>query len=65
MTKKPDDILAGFPAFNEVSGDGAVIRKVAEDYSLLRESNGKPIARLRTKRPLTALHGMLRAHPRS
>jgi hypothetical protein len=47
MTKKRDDILARIEEFNEAKGGGVVIRKVANGYSMFREDNGKPIARLR------------------
>jgi hypothetical protein len=47
MRKKRDDILACLEKFNEDKGGGVVIRKAAEGYSLYRNDNGKPIARLR------------------
>lgn len=46
MTKLPDAILARMQAFNETNGGGVVIRRPAKGYSLFREENGKPIARL-------------------
>ena len=48
MTRKNDDTLERIEAFNEARGGGVVIRKAARGYSLFREDNGKPIARLRT-----------------
>jgi hypothetical protein len=47
MTKKPDDLLVRIEAFNEANGGGVVIQKAARGYSLFREDNGMPIARLR------------------
>ena len=48
MTRKNDEILQRIEVFNEARGGGVVIRKAARGYSLFREDNGKPIARLRT-----------------
>jgi hypothetical protein len=47
MTKKHDDILERIEAFNEEKGGGVIIRKAVKGYSLFREDNGRPIARLR------------------
>lgn len=48
MTGKNDEILKRIEVFNEVHGGGVVIKRAARGYSLFREDNGKPIARLRT-----------------
>lgn len=47
MPKKTDEILDRIEAFNQVKGGGVIIRRAAKGYSLFREDNGKPIARLR------------------
>jgi hypothetical protein len=47
MKKKTDDMLARIEAFNQEKGGGVLIRKAAKGYSLYREDNGKPVARLR------------------
>jgi hypothetical protein len=47
MTKKADNILARIEAFNQEQGGGVIIRKAARGYSLFREDNGRPVARLR------------------
>lgn len=48
MTGKNDEILKRIEVFNKAHGGGVVIQKAARGYSLFREENGKPIARLRT-----------------
>jgi hypothetical protein len=47
MPKKTDEILDRIEAFNQVKGGGVIIQRAAKGYSLFREDNGKPIARLR------------------
>ena len=47
MAKKTDEILDRIEAFNQVKGGGVIIQRAAKGYSLFREDNGKPIARLR------------------
>jgi hypothetical protein len=47
MTKKHDPFLTRIEAFNESNGGGVTIHKAAKGYSLFREDNGKPIARVR------------------
>jgi hypothetical protein len=47
MQKKTDEILDRIEAFNQVKGGGVIIQRAAKGYSLFREDNGKPIARLR------------------
>ena len=47
MPKKTDELLARIEAFNQAKGDGVIIQRAAKGYSLFREDNGKPIARLR------------------
>jgi len=47
MPKKTDEILDRIEAFNQVRGGGVIIQRAAKGYSLFREDNGKPIARLR------------------
>ena len=44
---KPDSILERIIAFNEVAGGGVQIQRQSNGYSLYREDNGRPIARLR------------------
>lgn len=44
---KPDTLLDGIIAFNEAKGGGVRIEKRSRGYSLFREDNGRPIARLR------------------
>ena len=44
---KPDKMLDRIMAFNEAKGGGVIIEKRAKGYSLFREDNGRPIARLR------------------
>lgn len=41
-----DPILDRIVAFNKKMGGGVAIRKVGRGYSLVREDNGQPIARL-------------------
>jgi hypothetical protein len=47
MAKKQDDMLTRIVAFSQARGGGVVIQKAAKGYSLFREDNGRPIARLR------------------
>jgi hypothetical protein len=47
MPKKTDEILDRIEAFNQVKGGGVIIQRAAKGYSLFREDNGRPIARLR------------------
>lgn len=47
MTAKRDEMLARIEAYNEAKGGGVVIQKASKGYSLFREDNGRPIARLR------------------
>ena len=47
MDKKIDDLLIRIEAFNQAHGGGVIIRRAAKGYSLFREENGKPVARLR------------------
>ena len=47
MPKKLDEILDRIEAFNQVKGGGVIIQRAAKGYSLFREDNGRPIARLR------------------
>jgi hypothetical protein len=47
MPKKSDEILDPIEAFNQAKGGGVIIQRAAKGYSLFREDNGKPIARLR------------------
>ena len=47
MPKKTDDILDRIEAFNQAKGGGVIIQRAAKGYSLFREDNAKPIARLR------------------
>jgi len=44
---KPDTMLQRIEAFNRTRGGGVVVQKAAKGYSLFREDNGKPVARLR------------------
>jgi hypothetical protein len=44
---KVDPILDRIVAFNTKKGGGVVIRKFGKGYSLFREDNGRPIARLK------------------
>jgi hypothetical protein len=46
MKKEKDNLLARIEAFNAAKGGGS-IRKAGKGYSLFREDNGKPVARLR------------------
>ena len=45
---KPDTILDRIIAFNDAEGGGVLIEKRSNGYSLFREDNGRPIARLRS-----------------
>jgi hypothetical protein len=47
MPKKTDKILDRIEAFNQEQGGGVIIQRAAKGYSLFREENGRPIARLR------------------
>jgi hypothetical protein len=47
MPKKADEILERIEAFNQAKGGGVIIQRAAKGYSLFREDNGRPIARLR------------------
>jgi hypothetical protein len=47
MPKKTDEILDRIEAFNQAKGGGVIIQRAAKGYSLFREDNGRPIARLR------------------
>ena len=47
MLRKTDEILDRIEAFNQVKGGGVIIQRAAKGYSLFREDNGRPIARLR------------------
>jgi hypothetical protein len=47
MPKKTDEILDRIEAFNQAKGGGVIIQRAAKGFSLFREDNGKPIARLR------------------
>jgi hypothetical protein len=44
---KPDTLLERIVAFNDARGGGVLIRKQSKGYSLFREDNGRPVARLR------------------
>jgi len=44
---KPDEMLDRIVAFNRTRGGGVLIKKRSKGYSLFREDNGYPIARLR------------------
>ena len=44
---KSDTMLDRIMAFNEANGGGVRIEKRSNGYSLFREDNGRPIARLR------------------
>ena len=43
---KSDAMLERIVAFNEAKGGGVLIEKRSKGYSLFREDNGRPIARL-------------------
>jgi hypothetical protein len=47
MPKKTDETLDRIEAFNQAKGGGVLIQRAAKGFSLFREDNGKPIARLR------------------
>ena len=49
--------------FNEARGGGVVVRKAAQGYSLFREDNGKPIARLRANGKDDLVEIMWWSHP--
>jgi hypothetical protein len=42
-----DLTLARIEAYNEAHGGGVAVRKVANGYTLIRESTSEPLARLR------------------
>jgi len=44
---KPDPMLERITAFGEAKGGGVLIQKQSKGYSLFREDNGRPVARLR------------------
>lgn len=44
---KVDSILDCILGFNQKEGGGVAVRKAGRGYSLFREDNGRPIARLR------------------
>ena len=44
---KSDAMLDRIVAFNRAKGGGVLIKKRSNGYSLFREDNGRPIARLR------------------
>ena len=44
---KSDEMFDQIMAFNECNGGGVRIEKRSHGYSLFREDNGRPIARLR------------------
>ena len=46
-TGGPDALLNRIVAFNDAKGGGVRIEKRSKGYSLFREDNGRPIARLR------------------
>jgi len=48
--KTLDLTLGRIEAFNAAQGGGVVVRKIAHGYSLFREDNGAPIARLRPEK---------------
>jgi hypothetical protein len=47
VKKQADNLLSRIEAFSQAKGGGVIIRRAARGYSLFREANGKPIARLR------------------
>lgn len=47
MPKKTDEFLDGIEAFKEAKGGDVIIQRAAKGYSLFREDNGIPAARLR------------------
>ena len=46
-TSRPAPLFDRIVAFNEARGGGVRIEKRSKGYSLFREDNGRPIARLR------------------
>ncbi|HUT88465.1 MAG TPA: hypothetical protein VMY37_03125 [Thermoguttaceae bacterium] len=46
-SSKPDPMLKRIRAFSEAKGGGVLIQKRSGGYSLFREDNGRPVARLR------------------
>lgn len=47
---KRDSLLTRIEAYNESKGGGVLIQKRSKGYSLFREDNGRPVARLRPTR---------------
>jgi hypothetical protein len=47
MPKKTEELLDRIEAFNQMKGGGVIIQRAAKGYSLFREDDGRPIARLR------------------
>ena len=47
MAKEKDRMRGVIDAFNEANGGGVIIRQDSRGYSLFREDNGRPVARLR------------------
>ncbi len=47
MPKEADRFLERIEAFSKAKGGGVLIRKANRGYSLFREDNGRPVARLR------------------
>ena len=62
MPKKTDEILDRIEAFNQVKGGGVIIQRAAKGYSLFREDNGRPIARLRPTGKGDQVEVMWRSH---
>ena len=44
---KEDSVMERILAFNDAKGGGVVVQKASHGYSLFREDNGRPVARLR------------------
>ena len=44
---KPDSMLDRIEAFNQANGGRVAVQKTGKGYSLFREDNGEPVARLR------------------
>ena len=47
LLAKSDSLIDRFVAFNATKGGGVRIEKRTNGYSLFREDNGRPVARLR------------------
>jgi hypothetical protein len=45
--KKKDALFERIEVYNQAKGGGVLIQKAAKGYSLYREDNGLPVARLR------------------